>query len=124
MRIGLFGFCGLLMLGMGSVNCSSSSDPKQPAARGAATCPTATAAEGECDAASEPVKTYPFQLAPDGKTDAAYPGTAVSRLVAILARVRAVPQATLDGPWNACREALLTAGGLRATRQTSHAFND
>jgi hypothetical protein len=66
---------------------------------------------------------YPFSVDANGLDDK-YPGTATHRLTVILTKVRAIPQATLDGPWERARVALLGAGGLRADQSTSHAFND
>lgn len=66
---------------------------------------------------------YPFPLDANGQ-DEVYPGTAVHRLKVILSNVRQIPQTVLDGQWDACRAALLTAGGLKVDRSTGHAFND
>ena len=63
--------------------------------------------------------------------DAAYPGTAVSRMNAIRARARSLTKEELSGEWEAVRRRLLWAAGLKdlpnalpGEGYTGHAFND
>lgn len=67
---------------------------------------------------------YPFEsIMKDGvEVDPMYPGTAVSRLRAVLKEVHSIDN--LDGPWADVRRQLLAAGGLKEDYSTSHAFND
>jgi|Transcript_92235 hypothetical protein len=67
---------------------------------------------------------YPFEsVLKDGmEVDPKYPGTAVTRLRAVLKEVYSIDN--LDGPWADVRRQLLAAGGLKEDYSTSHAFND
>ena len=63
--------------------------------------------------------------------DAAYPGTAVSRMNAIRARARSLTKEELSGEWEAVRRRLLWAAGLKDLPNAlpgegyiGHAFND
>jgi hypothetical protein len=63
--------------------------------------------------------------------DSEYPGTAVSRMLAIRQRVRFLTVAQLSGDWESVRRLLLWAGGLRdlpnarpGQGYTGHSFND
>jgi len=63
--------------------------------------------------------------------DVEYPGTAVSRMLAVRARVKTLTREKLDGPWEDVRRNLLWAGGLRDLESavpgqgyTGHSFND
>eukprot|EP00981_Chlorochromonas_danica_P000823 scaffold192_cov320-Ochromonas_danica.AAC.34 len=63
--------------------------------------------------------------------DAEYPGTAVSRMLAVRARIRGLSAEELSGDWADVRRRLLWAGGLRdlptalpGRGYTGHSFND
>lgn len=63
--------------------------------------------------------------------DAEYPGTAMSRMLAVQARVRGLSVEELSGDWGDVRRRLLWAGGLKdlpsvlpGRGYTGHSFND
>lgn len=74
--------------------------------------------------ASSAASEYPFDVETQGgaQVDAAYPGTAVTRLATVLQNVKALDG--LSGSWPEVRCLLLTAGGLKVDQSTSHGFND
>lgn len=56
--------------------------------------------------------------------DDIYPGTSISRMIAIQTRVKSLTKEQLSGSWNEVRKTLLRSGGLRDLPITRHSFND